>query len=70
MDEVFGTHSATTRGAASDTISALFQVPTAPPAQPGDHHSERRDQPKLTVCTSGKSHPQNPRRREAGRASR
>jgi hypothetical protein len=23
-----------------------------------DHHSERRDQPKLTVCTGGKSHPQ------------
>ena len=30
-------------------------------AASGDHHSERRDQPKLTVCTGGKSHPQNPR---------
>ena len=25
----------------------------------GDHHSDRRDQPQLTVCTGGKSHPQN-----------
>jgi hypothetical protein len=36
-------------------------------AASGDHHSERRDQPKLTVCTGGKSHPQNPRNHGVGR---
>jgi hypothetical protein len=29
----------------------------------------RRDQPQLTVCTGGKSHPQNPRNHGAGRAA-
>jgi hypothetical protein len=39
------------------------------PASQGKHHSERRDQPKLTGCTGGKSHPQNPRNHGAARAA-
>jgi hypothetical protein len=33
---LFARRPATTRSAASDTIPALFQVPTALPAQPGE----------------------------------
>jgi hypothetical protein len=49
-------------------ISALFG-PDSATAPPGNHHSERRDEPKLTVCTGGKSHPQNRAAAKPGRAA-
>jgi hypothetical protein len=49
-----------TRGAtASGMISAPFKAPTALLTQPGEITTANGDQPKLTVCTGGKSHPQN-----------
>jgi hypothetical protein len=39
-------------------LGALSGPDSASRAARRDHHSERRDRPKLTVCTSGKSHPQ------------
>jgi hypothetical protein len=50
---------ATTVATAGGMISALLEDRSASHAARGDHHSEWRDQPKMTVCTSGKSHLQN-----------
>jgi hypothetical protein len=61
---------ATTRCATADgMISAHFGPRQRFHAAGGDHYSEWRDQPKLTVCTGGKGHPQPPRCRGVGRAA-
>jgi hypothetical protein len=61
---------ATTRCATADgMISAHFGPRQRFHAAGGDHYSEWRYQPKLTVCTGGKGHPQPPRCRGAGRAA-
>ena len=60
-----------TQGVASGTIPALFvfRRPTRAARRSPQPGGERDDQPHLTVCTSGNSHPQNPHRHRAGRAA-
>jgi hypothetical protein len=58
----------TRRDSQRHDLGAL-QAPAALPTRPGEITTANGGQPRLTVCTGGKGHPRNPRRRGADRAA-